>query len=188
MGLLALCLVGVAPPASALGGKGLTFGVYTHDLVLGIDHVGLFGTGDPRVGDTSCNAKRPLLCVNVDGSARPGYDLVPGSLGPFYEGWVEGHLQATEPVKGYTDARGGLAAANAKCVSSFGTGWRMAEFHDGAYVNGMNATTACNTLGCTTTWPAGAPHGGHSMWGYGHLDPTKRYWTHINDQPGNCWD
>jgi len=184
LGALAAVLAVGTSSAFALNGKGLTYGVYTHDPVLGIDRVGLLNTGNPYIGDTACKRKLPILCVNVDGSPRPGYALVPGGNGPFYEGWVEGHLQGTLPTRGPTS----LAAADAQCVISFGAGWRMAEFHDGAFVYGMDATHFCNTAGCTSAWPAGSSHGGHSMWGYGHLDPTTRYWTHINDQPGNCWD
>ena len=185
-GLLGAGLVATASSAFALNGKGLTYGVYAHDPVLGIDRVGIYGTGNPYVGDTLCKKKLPLLCVNVDGSARPGY--TPTGNGPFFEGWVEGHLQATLPVRGFTAVNGGLAAADALCATSFGPGWRMAEFHDGAFVYGMDATNFCNTANCVTPWPAGAAHGGHTMWGYGHLNPAQRYWTHINDQPGNCWD
>lgn len=182
---LALSALGatLSSSALALNGKGLTYGVYTHDAVLGIDRVGIFGTGNPYVGDTVCKKKLPVLCIKVDGSARPGY--TPTGNGPFYEGWVEGHLQATLPTKGTTLTS--LAAADQICVNSFGPGWRMAEFHDGKFVAGMNATNFCNSQGCGTPWTGGQP-GGHSMWGYGQLDPTKRHWTHINNQPGNCWD
>jgi hypothetical protein len=190
-GAVALAVLGVglalgASPAFALNGMGLTYGVYTHDANFGIDRVGLFNSGNPYVGDTLCKKKLPVLCINVDGSPRPGYSLVPGGLGPFYEGWVEGTLQPTPPTKGSTLTS--LAVADALCATTFGPGWRMAEFHDGAYANGMDATHSCNTVGCITSWQAGLPHGGHSMWGHGNLNQAKRYWTHINDQPGNCWD
>lgn len=170
-----------ASPTFAANGKGLTFGVYAHDSNFGIDRVGIYGTGNPYQGDTLCKKKLPILCINVDGSPRPGY--VP-SGNAFYEGWVEGHLQATLPTQGPSS----LAAADAKCVTAFGAGWRMAEFHDGRFIDNMNATNFCNSAGCTSPWPAGMSRGGHSMWGNGHLDPTKRYWTHINNQPGNCWN
>lgn len=182
--ILWLCLAAV--PAQAAGGKGLTYGVYGHDSALGIDRVGLLNTGNPYVGDTVCKKKLPVLCFKFDGSLRPGY--VPGPNGAFYEGWVEGHLAPTLPTKGI--ALTSLAVADALCVTSFGPGWRMAEFHDGAYVSGMNATNYCNSVstGCTSPWPAGQPHGGHSMWAYSNLNPAVRYWTYINDQPGNCWN
>lgn len=186
LGALALSALGatLSSSAFALNGKGLTYGVYTHDPAFGIDRVGIYGTGNPYVGDTLCKKKLPVLCIKVDGSPRPGY--TPTGNGPFFEGWVEGHLQATLPTKG--TALTSLAAADLICANSFGPGWRMAEFHDGRYNNAMDATNLCNSSGCVSPWPANQARGGHTMWGFGQLDPAKRYWTHINDQPGNCWD
>jgi hypothetical protein len=55
------------------------------------------------------------------------------------------------------------AAAHSICSEEFGTGWRMAEFHDGV-------------------------GSGWDYYAYGDIQATSRSWTQINDQPANCWD
>lgn len=72
-----------------------------------------------------------------------------------------GELMATEPVMGAILQS--QAVASARCEAEFGAGWRMAEFRDGG----------------------GSQIEGRRGAGFGA--PT-RYWVHINDQPGNCWD
>jgi hypothetical protein len=175
----------VMSSAHANGGFGFTNGVYSHDPILGVDHVGIDGTGNPYNGDTACTKKRPILCVNVDGSSRPNYDVAPGQ--EFYQGWVQGHYTTTAPVRGSlitSEANG-----DARCAASFGSGWRMAEFHDGVWVTGMNAGDYGNTFGSLHAWPA-PPYstGGHTTWGFGHVRTDMRLWVAINDQLGNCWN
>ncbi len=182
--ILALSAPGIAPSAYASGGKGFTYGLYGHDPSLGVDNVGIFGTGNPYTGDTNCRIKRPILCVNVDGSPRPNYNVSPGY--EMYNGWVEGHYTTTVPTKG--TALQSQAHADSLCAAAFGTGWRMAEFHDGAYINGMDSTHYGNSIGSQSPWQSGAPHGGHTAWGFGHVRNDTRYWVAINDQPGNCWN
>ncbi|TDM06151.1 MAG: flagellar hook-length control protein [Ideonella sp. MAG2] len=180
--------IGFVGSAQAAGGKGYTTGLYAHDSVLGIDHIGHNSIGDPYVGDTSCAAKRPVLCIKVDGSARPPYPIADSMTKAFYNGWVEGHFARTKPVKGTLLTS--LAAANAQCTSAFGAGWRMAEFHDGRYLPGMDDTHFYGDAAHSPSpWPSGATmEGGHTMYGYGNLGSDTRFWTHINDQPGNCWN
>ncbi len=72
-----------------------------------------------------------------------------------------GELMATEPVMGAILQS--QAVASARCEAEFGAGWRMAEFHDGG----------------------GGPLQGRRGAGFG---AQTRYWVHVNDQPGNCWD
>jgi hypothetical protein len=182
----ALCaLAGLASSALAAGGKGLTFGVYSHDAVLGIDYVANGDTGNPYTGDTSCTRPRPVLCIKVDGSARPNYAVTAG--GEYYAGWVEGHFATTKPVKGNTLTS--AADGTALCVAQAGAGWRMAEFHDPVFVPGMSATALGNSIGSTSPWPAGAKaHGAWTMRGYSHLRNDVRFWVHVSDQQGNCWN
>jgi sugar lactone lactonase YvrE len=70
-------------------------------------------------------------------------------------------LAATQPVVGasLTSAADGTAL----CQAQFGSNSRMAEFHDGG------------------GWQIEALRGSN-------LNPGTRYWVHINDQPGNCWN
>ena len=177
----------LASSSLASGGKGLTFGFYSHDPALGVDNVGIAGTGNPYTGDTLCKLKLPILCVSVDGSARPNYDGSVGN-GEFYNGWVEGHLQTTLPVKGKSLTS--EATGDKYCAAAFGPGWRMAEFHDGAYTTPMNTTTNWGTpsQNPVSPWQAGYPHGGWTFWGFGNVNPNTRYWVAVNDQPGNCWN
>jgi hypothetical protein len=47
------------------------------------------------------------------------------------------------------------------CVTFFGAGWRMAEFHD--------------------SW-------GWGFSAYGNVRSDTRFWVYINDQQANCWN
>ena len=78
-----------------------------------------------------------------------------------YQGWSGGVIAATQPVMGAILTS--EAVATARCERELGPGWRMAEFHDA---------------------------GGWGMQGQRGvgLAPNTRFWVHINDQPGNCWD
>ena len=78
-----------------------------------------------------------------------------------YQGWSGGVLGATQPVMGAILTSD--LAGSARCEKELGPGWRMAEFHDA---------------------------GGWGMQGQRGLGlaPNTRFWVHINDQPGNCWD
>lgn len=53
------------------------------------------------------------------------------------------------------------------CVSSFGNGWRMAEFHDGSL---------------------GSQGVGWALWAYGNLTTGQRFWVANNDQWANPWN
>lgn len=111
------------------------------------------GSCNPYQGDTSCKVRLPLLCFKSDGSAPP-------------EGvarqdvWAGGQVAITAPTVG--TALTSADKADALCSSALGTGWRMAEFHDGK-----------------------------RGWGFvarGHISSASRFWVRIQDQPGNCWD
>lgn len=95
------------------------------------------GSCNPYAGDTACDATLPLLCYAP----------------------AERALRTTAPVEGraLTDR----AAADARCNTAFGAGWRMAEHHDGDW-----------GIAASGTPPA----------------PPTRFWVAIRDQPGNCWD
>ncbi len=79
----------------------------------------------------------------------------------FYKGWSHGQPAATQPVPGALLKS--ESDASARFEAELGAGWRMAEFHDG---------------------------GGWGLQGEGRsgLRPGTRYWVHINDQRGNCWN
>jgi hypothetical protein len=78
-----------------------------------------------------------------------------------YAGWTHGQLGATAPVLG--SVLKSEPDASARCEAELGDGWRMAEFHDGG----------------------GAGLQGERRAG---LRAGTRYWVHVNDQRGNCWN
>ncbi len=83
----------------------------------------------------------------------------PGFTTDYYNGWSGGTIDATAPVSGC--ALTSLEAADDRCAAELGVGWRMAEFHDGG--------------------------GGWGWYAYGVVPDDERLWTHIDDQPANCW-
>jgi len=114
------------------------------------------GSCNPYQGDTSCSVRLPLLCFRSDGSAPPEGVV----RQDFYNSWAGGRVAITAPTAG--TALTSAERANAFCSRALGTGWRMAEFHDGK-----------------------------KGWGFfarGQIHTASRFWVHINDQPGNCWD
>jgi len=147
------------------GKKGMTWRKILHDSERGQDQVGCNVTCDPYVGDTMCTESRPILCLRKDGSGSNGY--VPD----FYYGWAAGNIGLTPEVSG--TALTSLAAANAQCEATFGAGWEMAEHHDGGGGWGFRAYGNLNDLYNVSVPP---------------YDEARRFWVHINDQPGNCWD
>jgi hypothetical protein len=183
----------MAPLAAMAGNAGMTWAKTLHDAGNGIDRISCTGC-DAYRGDTQCTEKRPVLCVKLDSSPRPNYDVpdkAGGSRAPeFYEGWLGGQVAATVPVLGsqLTSA----AAGDALCAAKFGDGWRMAEFHDGRYMNGMDRNKHYGddaNWGSASPWiDASAFHGGWSLWAFGNLRDDTRFWVHINDQPANCWN
>lgn len=191
--LASLAAIAAAAPGER---KGMSWAKEGHNPVLGIDAVGCHGGGqscEPRVGDTACGTALPVLCLKLDGSARPNYRIhrSGGDLpDKFYRGWAGGHIATTAPVAG--TALGSAAEADALCATTFGAGWRMAEFHDGRYVLGMGRD---RHYGSVQHWHSPSPWsnadsepGGWAFWAYGNVRDDTRFWVHINDQPGNCWN
>lgn len=115
------------------------------------------GSCNPYEGDTSCRTVLPVACYRSTGAVAP-----PNLEQDFYKGWTHGQLGATKPIMGAILKS--EPDASARCEAELGTGWRMAEFHDGG--------------------------GGWGLQGerQGGLQAGTRYWVHINDQKGNCWN
>jgi hypothetical protein len=118
-------------------------------------HVGSDGQTDPYNGDTSANTALPILCLRQSGLSPP-----PGINFDSYNGWSEGEIALSAPVNGFSLTSRG--AADNICASTFGGGYRMAEFHDG--------------------------NGGWTWWGVGNISSSTRFWVAIDDQPANPWD
>ncbi len=105
-------------------------------------------------GDTSCSTKLPILCLKKEGLPKPS-----GLVTDYYKGWTGGHIGLTKPVGG--NELTGISDANLLCEQELGSGYQMAEFHDGG--------------------------GGWGYYGYGNVDDNSRFWTYINGQDANCW-
>ncbi len=140
--------------------KGLTWRLVSTNSPTGTVRVGCGNKEcDAYKGDTSCTAALPVLCIKKSG---PGFPLpVPATVNNTsrYNKWSGGVIGTT----GATVPPATLAGVNELCAKHFGTGWRIAEHHDG--------------------W-------GWYFQAYGGVgDPASRFWVHINDQPGAlCWN
>ncbi len=151
-------LVTVTPLTHADGGFGMAWAKRSHDSTLGIDQVSCNQNNcNPYHGETSCKVSLPVLCLKVDGSISPAY-LPQG--GEYYDGWARGHIATTMPIQGI--ALSTPIAGDQFCQATFGSKWRMAEFHDG--------------------------QGGWQFRAYGNVRDDQSHWVRVRDQPGNCWN
>lgn len=151
--LVTLAAIATAPAALASGGYGMTWVKLSHEATYSTDKVGC-PSCNPYTGDTVCTTPLPVLCIRQDSSPNPGLVI------SFYDGWAAGNIHVTPAVAGTSLTS--LSVANNLCVSYFGPGYRMAEFHDG--LGGWN-------------WSA-----------YGNISNASPFWVYINDQPANCWN
>jgi len=126
---------------------------------------------DPYVGDTLCTESRPLLCIKQEGLAQCSAPL------SSTDGWSGGTVALTPFLVRGTELTS-LAAANALCASTFGAGYRMAEHHDGGGGWGFRAQGSIT--------PLATPASTHPR--FNRLNHPNRFWVHINNQPGNCWN
>ena len=116
-------------------------------------------------GVGSCN---PYLGDRLCSTSLPllcfkpsGFQIPASVVSSTYNRWSGGIVGTTAPVVA-SSFGGSLANADARCVQEFGAGWRVAEFHDG--------------------W-------GWNFQAYGNVGtPASRFWVHINDRPGRCWN
>jgi len=161
---------------------------YSETGVDKIDCLNLEGCA-PLDGDTLCTTSLPVLCLYADGADRPDYPLIanycPTCAVPnkaYYQGWSEGHLQSTLPTAGTSLVS--RAAADQICVNSFGTGWRMAEFHDGIY----DYTAEAGNQPFGAAWGASTTktNGGWAFHGFGFVRNDTRLWVAV-DGGVNCW-
>ena len=162
--------VQTAPATPRPIGFGLTFALAAPDDKAPADVVSLSCHGEPRTLDRphkgSCNpydgdtSCRVVLPVLC---LKPsGASKPTGVVDGFYQGWTGGTLAATQPVMGAILESASVASA--RCEAELGAGWRMAEFHDGQGGWGLQG-----------------------LRGQGFA-ANARYWVHVNDQRGNCWD
>ena len=118
-------------------------------------HVGSDTQTNAYQGDTNPSTALPVLCLRQDGRAAPS-----GITFDFSNGWAQGEIRLTAPVQGLSLTS--RAVADNLCASTFGSGFRMAEFHDG--------------------------NGGWTWWAQGVISGASRFWVAINDQPANPWN
>lgn len=173
--------------------KGMTWGKNYRDTVLDIDLLGCWAHTpegaavgcDAYKGDTPCASSLPILCIKVDGTPRPAYDIHYPSKDnqAYYGGWLNGTATLSPPVPGtrLTSRK----AADKICKESLGEGWRMAEHHDGWFINGMSSKQYHHGNWSDTK----QDRGGWNFYAYTkNIPATGRYWVAIDDQTANCWD
>lgn len=141
-----------ANPWNTGTGRAMTWTMFHHQWGADVVDVGSDFKTNPYSGDTPTSASLPVLCLRQDGRPVP-----PGVTPTTNNGWAAGEVRLSAPVRG--SALTSRLAANLYCLSQFGFGWRMAEFHDGG--------------------------GGWAYWAAGDIG---RMWVAINDQPANPWD
>jgi hypothetical protein len=111
---------------------------------------------NPFQGDQLCTAALPVACYKPGQNVPTG--LTEAGLGEAYG--AGGEIRMTRPVPGKSLAT--LADANGYCVSQFGAGWRVLDYHDGA--GGAIITNSA-------------------------IPPKTRGLVNVRDQPyANCWD
>jgi len=140
-----------ANPWNTTTGRAMTWTLGSHQW--GADVVDVMSDFKTNAynGDTPTTAALPVLCLRRDGRPVP-----PGITPTANNGWAQGQVQLTAPIAGRLLTS--RLRADAFCMSQFGLGWRMAEFHDGG--------------------------GGWAYWAAGDIG---RMWVAINDQPANPW-
>jgi ELWxxDGT repeat protein len=126
---------------------------------------------DPYQGDTLCSESRPLLCIKQDASTNCG------GAPTFSDGWTAATVQLTPFLVRGTQLYS-LAEADALCARTFGTGYRMAEHHDGGGGWGWRAKG--------TLSPLSTPSSTHPRDVASNL--PNRFWVRIKNQPANCWN
>jgi hypothetical protein len=143
---------------------GMTWGV-VRDAQSGYAHVGCAGT--PKLAYSSRGGDcDPYAGDTSCMESRPLLCVRAGATPPssLPEGrsdasWSGESVALSPSVPGL--AMTSLEEANHICAKALGAGWKLAEFHDG---------------------------GGWGFVGQGTVAGGGRFWVHINDQHGNCWN
>ena len=172
--------------------KGMTWLKRKREDRLGIDFLhckgavnGAASACDPYLGDQPCTAVLPILCSKAEALSRPAYEVDYPSTGndPYYGPWFEGRAALGNRTEGR--ALRSKAVGDSVCAASLGSDWKMAGFHDGRYVDGMDSVSFTGA-----SWDAASKSIG--AWGFyastSDIPMDIRFWTYIDDQPGNCWD
>ena len=173
--------------------RGLTFAMMDNDTATGTTKFGckgMPGTDLPNntmcgafYGDTYCFRKRPVLCINKQNINRPAYSF---SEPESQNGWTGAVLRISPPVMGCSFKS--QKHADNYCRKLYGCGFRMADYHDGRYMVGMNGTDYSNF-----TWNWGSTYKGYwAFWAFvvNHPMTMFRYWVTHNDVWGanpHCW-
>ncbi len=170
--------------------NGMSWGVFAN--VFAGDGIVMVGcaagdkTCNPAAGDTACTVEMPILCYKPAPLPRPNYALQPFGRpegDETFNGWAGGYIGLTTPISGASLSS--LSAANNICQAELGAGYRMAESHDGKFIQGMGLNSYYGG-----SWPQDAQlsSGNEAFYSYGTLSSKARFWVAINDQAGNCWN
>lgn len=185
--------VPVKAPATGTGVRnGMTWLKRMREDRFGIDFLhckgainGAASECNPSVGDQPCTAILPILCTRAEGLSRPAYNVNYPSTGndPYYAPWFEGRAALGNRVEGRILRS--KVVGDSVCAASLGTDWKMAGFHDGRYVAGMDSVSYTGA-----SWDAAVKSTG--AWGFyvatSNIPMDIRFWTYMDDKPANCWD
>jgi hypothetical protein len=110
--------------------RGTTFAVRSSDADAGEVWVACLGKPGSRVGqcdaqhgDTECDVRLPLLCLEPDPQARSSNEDP-----TIAERWLAARVAASQPVSG--ESLRTRADADRRCAAEFGAGWRVARWTD----------------------------------------------------------
>ncbi len=172
--------------------KGMTWIKTKHDRETAVDFIGCKGPilndnnkyeCDPWKGDTNCSQFRRLLCHNPGLKLnRPSYPIEFGENYEFTQGWTGSLIRETKPVRGCSFRN--IAEVDMFCKKTFGDGFKVLDFYDGWYIEGMNDTTY---VGSTWDWSI-TKRGQWNVRGYGNVYYNRRYWVNVSTTDANCWD
>ncbi|MCP3684207.1 MAG: hypothetical protein GY861_16110 [bacterium] len=174
--------------------KGNTWVKVRHDCRTFVDYINCWGPVrndnnsffcNPWTGDTFCWRRRRVLCHNPNIKLnRPSYPVwsVPGPRpDAFYQGWTGSFIRQTRRVRGCAFTN--VSQVNDFCKRSFGCGFRVLNFDDGWWINGMSSTVY---VGNQWRWDL-ARRGRWNVRGYGNVPYRQRYWVNVRRTNGNCW-
>lgn len=145
---------------------------------------------DAYKGETSCTEKRYVLCVQDSGNLqRPPYEVTTTANAmskEAYSGWVPTKFKPSNQLIE------GIALTSQAAGDSFcGAGWKMAEFHDGYWIAGMNTTNHHGaSWNLANAKPGGWNFHARLEGGQNEINKIKRerYWVASNTTQANCWN
>jgi hypothetical protein len=171
--LFTICVGGLLMPATAQSQ------VIKHYISVGTDNI-----SNPDIGDTSTNQSHGLLCIKKASLPQPIGVPTPNPTGVSTDLWSEGYIFVVPNIQGNL-LTSRIVADNrcrnygiSKYGAAFGSGFKMAEFHDG----GQSGTIKPTSFWGDATFVASSNVVNPNFPGF-----NDRLWVSINDRNSNPW-